>query len=219
MKALVYRLWQMLLGWGFVGLVYNISDRWQGAGHQLTPGWVDRLIPFSPHAIWLYLSFFLIIPLSYLLCPACRLRWLRSSMQLSALLAGAIYLLWPTTIDYPIAQSASLSASLLAVLIDIDSKQNCLPSLHIALTVLAVWVMLDSRRKLRNLLLVAWGLAIAFSIVQLRRHLFVDALGGAGLALAVGLACQRVKWISSRLCPLIARGAVADPKARYQGGG
>lgn len=200
MKVLAYRLWQMLLGWGFVGLVYNSSDRWQGAGYQLAPSWVDRLIPFSPHAIWLYLSFFLIIPLSYLFCPPCRLRWLRSSMQLSALFAGAIYLLWPTTMDYPSALSTSLSSSLLAGLIAIDSKQNCLPSLHIALTVLAVWAMVDNSRKLRNLLLVAWGLAIAFSIVQLRRHLFVDAFSGAALAVVVGFACQRVKWIGSDIC-------------------
>lgn len=99
MKLVVYRLWQMLLGWGFVGVIYHGSDRWQGAGHLLTPGWVDRAIPFSPHAIWLYLSFFLIIPLCYLLCPLNRLKWLRSTMQLSALLAGAIYLLWPTTMN------------------------------------------------------------------------------------------------------------------------
>lgn len=42
MKLVVYRLWQMLLGWGFVGVIYHGSDRWQGAGHLLTPGWVDR---------------------------------------------------------------------------------------------------------------------------------------------------------------------------------
>ncbi len=195
MKQVTYRLWQMLLGWGFVGLVYNSSDRWQGTGYQLTPGWIDRAIPFTPHAIWLYLSFFLIIPLCYLLCPLSRIAWLRSSMQFSALAAGAIYLLWPTTMDYPIDQGRSLSSTLLAALINVDSKQNCLPSLHIALTALAVWAVADSRRKLRSALLMAWGLAIAFSILQLRRHLFVDLLSGAVLALAVGYVCQRVQWI------------------------
>jgi hypothetical protein len=73
MKQTIYRLWQMLFGWGFVGLVYSISDRWQGPGYQLTPSWIDRMIPFSPQAIWLYLSFFLIIPLCYLLCPLSRI--------------------------------------------------------------------------------------------------------------------------------------------------
>ncbi|WP_431222016.1 phosphatase PAP2 family protein [Serratia sp. L9] len=197
MMAVTYRLWQMLLGWGFVGLVYNSSDRWQGAGYQLTPSWIDRAIPFSPHAVWLYLSFFLIIPLCYLICPLNRIKWLRSSMQLAALVAGVIYLLWPTTIAYPLDQANSLSSSLLAALIKVDSKQNCLPSLHIALTVLAVWAAADSRNKLRSVLLVAWGLGIAFSILQLRRHLLVDLLSGAALAVMVGYACQRIQWIAS----------------------
>lgn len=195
MKLVVYRLWQMLLGWGFVGVIYHGSDRWQGAGHLLTPGWVDRAIPFSPHAIWLYLSFFLIIPLCYLLCPLNRLKWLRSTMQLSALLAGAIYLLWPTTMNYPIVPSDSVSGDLLARLISVDSSQNCLPSLHIALTVLAVWAAAESRKKLRSALLIVWGLAIAFSILQLRRHLFVDLLSGAALAWSVGYVCRRVQGI------------------------
>lgn len=195
MKLVVYRLWQMLLGWGFVGVIYHGSDRWQGAGHLLTPGWVDRAIPFSPHAIWLYLSFFLIIPLCYLLCPLNRLKWLRSTMQLSALLAGAIYLLWPTTMNYPIVPSDSVSGDLLARLISVDSSQNCLPSLHIALTVLAVWAAAESRKKLRSALLSVWGLAIAFSILQLRRHLFVDLLSGAALAWGVGYVCRRVQGI------------------------
>ncbi|WP_269935054.1 phosphatase PAP2 family protein [Serratia liquefaciens] len=195
MKIVVYRLWQMLLGWGFVGVIYHGSDRWQGAGHLLTPGWVDRAIPFSPHAIWLYLSFFLIIPLCYLLCPLNRLKWLRTTMQLSALLAGAIYLLWPTTMDYPRVQPGSVSADLLAALIGVDSSQNCLPSLHIALTVLAVWAAAESHKKLRSALLIVWGLTIAFSILQLRRHLFVDLLSGAALAWGVGYVCQRVQWI------------------------
>ncbi|TQI81020.1 PAP2 superfamily protein [Serratia fonticola] len=195
MRETTYRLWQMLLGWGFVGLIYSCSDRWQGAGYQLTPSWVDRAIPFSPHAVWLYLSFFLIIPLCYLLCPLSRIRWLRSTMQISALVAGVIYLLWPTTMDYPVDQGSSLSSVLLAALIHVDSSQNCLPSLHVALTALAVWAVLDSQKKLRSALLVLWGLAIAVSILQLRRHLWVDLLSGGALAMVVGYACQRVQWI------------------------
>jgi membrane-associated phospholipid phosphatase len=118
-------------------------------------------------------------------------------MQLSALVAGSIYLLWPTTMDYPVDQANSLSSILLATLSKVDSKQNCLPSLHIALTVLAVWAAVDSQKKLRTALLMIWGLAIAFSILQLRRHLLVDLLSGAVLAVGVGYACQRIQWIAN----------------------
>ncbi|AHG22108.1 acid phosphatase [Chania multitudinisentens RB-25] len=198
MQEVLYRLWQMLLGWGFVGLVYHSADRWQGPGHMLAPGWLDRLIPFNPQAIWLYLSFFLIIPLCYLICPRQRVIWLRSSMQLSALVAGAVYLLWPTTMDYPLNEAHSPSSSLLAALIRVDSAQNCLPSLHIALTVLAVWAAADAQHKWRSVLLMAWGLAIAFSILQLRRHLFIDLLSGAALAMVVGWGCWRMQWMGGK---------------------
>ncbi|MDW5498641.1 phosphatase PAP2 family protein [Serratia proteamaculans] len=191
MKTLPYRLWQMLLGWGWVGVVYSCTDRLQGAGTLLPPSAIDRWIPFSPAAIWLYLSFFIIIPLGYLLAPIPRVRWLRGAMQLSALGAGAVYLLWPTTMVYPQDHGVGLSSKLLAALTQVDSLQNCLPSLHMALTVLAVWALSDRQRKVRTALLMLWALAIAFSILQLRRHLLVDLVSGALLAFLAGWLVQR----------------------------
>jgi len=182
MNNTVFRLRQMLLGWGCVGLLYNSADRWQAPGTVLQPGAIDRLIPFDPSAVWLYLSFFLLIPVAYLACPTERLRWLRTSFQLSALAAGAVFMAWPTTLSYPPNDGNSLSSSLLAALTSIDSAQNCFPSLHMALTVLAVW-----------------GLAIAFSIIHLRRHLFIDLVSGTGLGLAVGWLCHRFVKLPTRL--------------------
>lgn len=56
MKNTLFRLGHMLLGWGTVGVVYSLTDRLQGAGTLLPPSALDRAIPFSPTAIWLYLS-------------------------------------------------------------------------------------------------------------------------------------------------------------------
>ncbi|CAI0744070.1 PAP2 superfamily [Serratia entomophila] len=191
MKTLPYRLWQMLLGWGLVGVIYTCTDRLQGAGALIPPSTIDRWIPFNPAAIWLYLSFFIIIPFGYLLAPVGRVRWLAAAMQLTALSAGAVYLLWPTTMTYPADGGTGLSSRLLAALSAVDSRQNCLPSLHMALTVLAVWALSDRRRKLRTALFILWALAIAFSILQLRRHLLIDLVSGALLALFVGWLVQR----------------------------
>lgn len=131
----------MLLGWGTVGVIYNFSDYLQGEGYQLTPSIIDNLIAFSPSAVWLYLSFFFIVPLGYLSTPLCHLRWLARSMQISALVAGVFYLLWPTTMHYPSFDQMGISAGALNRLIAIDSSQNCFPSLHAALTLLAVWAI------------------------------------------------------------------------------
>lgn len=192
MRLLSLRLWQMLLGWGSVGIIYHFSDRWQSPGRLMVPGWVDQLIPFSPQAIWLYLSFFLLIPCGYLLTPLSALSWLRRAMQLAALGAGTVYMLWPTTMYYPEVHDTGLSARLLAMLTQIDSVQNCLPSLHMALSLLAVWAIAKTRRKGLTALALLWALLIGFSILQLRRHLFIDVLTGTALAVAAGVLAQAI---------------------------
>ena len=159
---------------------------------------LDRAIPFNPAAIWLYLSFFLIVPRA--IC------WRRCANQMAdagdaadgARRRGS-YLLWPTTMAYPQNEGVGISAQLLAALTQVDSPQNCLPSLHMALTVLAVWALSDGERKVRTALWMLWGVAIAFSILQLRRHLFVDLAGGALLALFAGWLALRIKALRRRV--------------------
>lgn len=199
MNNALFRLKHMLLGWGCVGLIYNTADRWQGVGQVLQPGPIDQLIPFDPAGVWLYLSFFLLIPAAYFASPEKRLLWLRTAFQLAALTAGAIFLAWPTTLNYPAAPGSSLSSTLLAALSQVDSVQNCFPSLHMALTVLAIWALHDEQRPAKNALFWLWGLGIAFSIIQLRRHLFIDLAAGTGLGLAVGWLCRRYLPFPARL--------------------
>ncbi|KHN89844.1 hypothetical protein KKH3_43450 [Pectobacterium actinidiae] len=163
-------------------MVYQLSAQFQGQGTVLPTSLVDEWISFSASAIWLYLSFFIIVPLSYLSCPMARLGGLRQATQLTAVMAGVVYLIFPTTMVYPQVVGDDLSTRVLQLLLRIDSPQNCLPSLHIALTVLAVWAMSDGQQKVKTGFYLLWGVAIAFSILQLRRHLFIDLVTGAMLA-------------------------------------
>lgn len=185
-NTVIFRLWHMLLGWGAVGVIYTLTDHLQSVGRIMTPSSLDCLIAFTPHAIWLYLSFFVVVPLGYFLTPLQRLSWLSRSMRLTAVGAGMIYLVWPTTMVYPVDEGTTLSSTLLAALIQVDSAQNCLPSLHMALIVLAVWGISAARHTARTLVFIVWGAAIAYSILQLRRHLFIDVVSGGALALAAG---------------------------------
>lgn len=198
MKEFLLRIKQMLFGWGSVGIVYTICDRLQGEGYRLTPLSIDTLIPFSPSAVWLYLSFFLIVPLGYLLTPRSHLPWLTRAMQLSALGAGMVYLLWPTTMAYPPLVGNGVSSWLLGWLVYVDSSQNCFPSLHAALTILAVWAISARRRRWITAASVVWALAIAFSILQLRRHLFIDLVGGTLLAWGCGWLAAHLDWRKKR---------------------
>jgi membrane-associated phospholipid phosphatase len=187
----------MLLGWGSVGLAYGLSGLLQGPGTRLRESALDRLIAFDPAGVWAYLSFFALVPLAYMAVPAARLRWLTASMQACAVAAGLAFVLWPTTVAYPEAAGPAWSASTLRLLAAHDSRQNCLPSLHAALTLLSVLALADGRRKARTVLVAAWGAWILYSIVQTRRHLSTDLLAGLALAAACGWAVHRLS--SARL--------------------
>ncbi|WP_409159722.1 phosphatase PAP2 family protein [Pectobacterium sp. B2J-2] len=210
--ATLLRLKALLFGWGTVGVVYQLSAQFQRPGTVLPTSFVDEWVLFSASAIWLYLSFFIIIPLSYLSCPIARLAGLRRATQLTALIAGAVYLIFPTTMVYPQVISDDLSAHLLQLLQRIDSPQNCLPSLHIALTVLAVWAMSDRQHKVKTGFYLLWGGAIAFSILQLRRHLFIDLVTGAMLAGMTGWMFLRSREAVKAIAP---RAPLPDDK-RHQ---
>ncbi len=182
------RLRHMLLGWGGVGLVYFSTGFLGGHATVLPETALDRWIPYSPAGIWLYLSFFLLIPYTYATVAPARVRWLSRAMPLCAALSGAVFLLFPTTLHYPaypVPGGAGLDAQVLQLLLANDSSGNCLPSLHGALTVLCVWALCEPRRPLRAALAALLGLAIGYAVIQLRRHLSID-LGAGVLA---GLLC------------------------------
>ncbi|MBA5201051.1 inositol phosphorylceramide synthase [Pectobacterium aroidearum] len=202
-STMLLRLKALLFGWGSVGVVYQLSAQFQGQGTVLPTSFIDEWIPFSSSAIWLYLSFFIIVPLSYLSCPIARLAGLRRATQLTALIAGAVYLIFPTTMVYPQAVGDDFSTRLLQLLQRIDSPQNCLPSLHIALTVLAVWAMSDNQQKVKTGVYLLWGMAIAFSILQLRRHLFIDLVTGAMLAGITGWIFLRSREAVTAVSPRV----------------
>jgi membrane-associated phospholipid phosphatase len=186
------RFGQMLAGWGAVGVAYTIAGLFQGEGAVLPETVLDRMIPFNPAGIWLYLSFFLLVPYAYFTVDAARLQWLRRAMQLCALVCGLVFLLWPTTLHYPALAGVGLSDSALRLLLMTDSSQNCLPSLHAALTLLCAWALLDGRKPLRSWLILIWAAGICFAIIQLRRHTSLDLAAGLVAGLVCGRICRRV---------------------------
>jgi membrane-associated phospholipid phosphatase len=192
MKQPQQRWYAMLLGWGCVGPVYHTLGAIQRSCWVVPETAFDRAIPFDPAGIWLYLSFFILVPLAYLRCPPERLRWLMRAFQLCALSCAFVFLLWPTTLQYPAIPNAGGNADLLRLLTRIDSAQNCLPSLHGALGMLAVWALWQRDRPWRSLAIVFWCALILFAAIQTRRHLLLDLTAG----LALGAACG---WMSQRL--------------------
>lgn len=181
---------RMLLGWGSAGLAYHIGRRYTGDALVIPENALDAMITFNPHAVWLYLSFFILMPYAYMSCSLKRLLPLQMSMQFAACVSGLIFVLCPTTLVYPNIMGESPSISLLKALLWVDSSKNCLPSLHASLTLISVWALWQPQRSWHNAFCVIWGILIAYSIIQLRRHLSLDV--GAGLM--VGLLA--IAWLN-----------------------
>ncbi len=185
--TLVHRCLLMLAGWGAVGVIYTLSGiQDPGRAFHLTPTAIDRWFIFDPDAIWIYMSFFLFVPLGYLASPPAAARWLALAMGLSALGAGLVFALFPTTMSFPPVPDHGLSAAALRLLTANDTTVNCLPSLHGTLTALAVVALWRRGQPLWNGVMLAWGGLILLSILQLYRHQFVDLAGGLVLALLAG---------------------------------
>jgi len=194
------RLLYLLAGWGSVGLVYFSSDLLQGQGVILPETVIDRAIAYSDAAIWLYLSFFILIPYTYLVVSPARVRWLARAMAVSALVCGVVFLLYPTTLAYPpVGNGMGWSTQVLRVLQTMDSTQNCLPSLHGALTLLCAWALFERERPIRSALAVLLTLGICYAIIALRRHVSIDLGAGLLVGLAGGaLAKMRVSSVDRR---------------------
>lgn len=194
------RLLYLLAGWGSVGLVYFSSDLLQGQGVLLPETLIDRAIAYSDAAIWLYLSFFILIPYTYLVATPQRVRWLAHAMAISALICGFVFLLYPTTLAYPpVGDGMGWSTQLLRMLQAADSTQNCLPSLHGALTLLCAWALFERERPMRSVLAVLLTLGICYAIIALRRHVSIDLGAGLLVGLASGaLAKMRVSSADRR---------------------
>lgn len=193
-NILFMRFIYCVIGWGTVGIVYNYTGQIVDNANILTPSVIDNAVQFSPNAVWFYVSFFLFIPLGYFGSPIERARLLMFAMQLCALVSGVVYLLYPTTMLYPEYVLTSFSGRALSTLIDIDSPQNLLPSLHVSLTLVVLNALWSVKYRFRTLVYCLWAAAICVSVLVLKRHLFIDVVTGAVTACGALLVVHAAKY-------------------------
>lgn len=153
---------------------------------------VDRLVGFHPGALPLYLSLWIYVSLVPALLITRRelVSYAVTVAGMSAIGLG-IFLLWPTTVDWPDADWLQHPA--FAFLQSVDASGNACPSLHVAFAVFtAVWLcrLLQQMHAGRgagafNWL---WCLGILYSTVAIRQHVALDVLAGAGLGAVAAVA-------------------------------
>jgi membrane-associated phospholipid phosphatase len=144
---------------------------------------LDRLIAYQPHALLLYLSLYLYIPLApWLLDNRRDLNACCLALSGLCLVGLLIFLFWPTAIPRP--DSVGYRP-----LIAIDGPGNACPSLHAAFAVFsAICIDLQARRLgdlgLARSLSWLWCLGILYATLATKQHVAVDLFAGAVLGVA-----------------------------------
>jgi membrane-associated phospholipid phosphatase len=160
------------------------------------PIFIDRMIPFQPWALVLYVSLWVYVPLAPALIVDRRellsYGWATVAMSL---VGFGIFILWPTAVPRPeIDWSQHPSVHYLKA---VDASGNAFPSLHVAFAVFtAIWFA----RLLREIgaggiaraLNWAWCLGIIYSTLAVRQHVALDAVAGAILGEAFAIVHLRI---------------------------
>jgi hypothetical protein len=172
--------------------------------HPLSPVMVmpltflDRLIPFAPWSLVLYLSLWFYISLvPSLLLDTREARGYLLQVTLLSLTGFGIFLLQPTAVPVP-DLSGHPSASFLKA---VDAAGNACPSLHVAFAVLTA---VDLSRLMRHLksaawlhvLSLLWCLGILYSTLATKQHVAWDLYAGAILGLGIGLIVPGPRFLS-----------------------
>ncbi|MBP6563340.1 MAG: phosphatase PAP2 family protein [Neisseriaceae bacterium] len=181
--SLRQRAWLLLTAWGFVGLCYTLGATLAGDSVRVYQTWVDDAVPFRVESLWVYLSFFVLVPYAFFSSRATLLRPLRRSMMYAAVAVLAAYLLWPSTMVYPVVAGDTLTERLWLWLHQWDTQSNCLPSLHVILALLCGLALGRSHHGWRRVLTWLWVVLVVVSVLLLKRHVWMDVWTGVALAL------------------------------------
>ncbi len=158
---------------------------------------LDRMIPFQPAMLPLYLSLWFYVSLA----PA--LLWERrelisypvATIALS-LIGLVIFLLWPTNVRWPDVDWSQHPTFMF--LQSVDAAGNVCPSLHVAFAVFtAMWLgRLLRQMGAGNAVRVfnwLWCLGILYSTVATRQHVVLDVLAGTPMGALVAM--LHLRWV------------------------
>lgn len=149
---------------------------------------LDRLIPFQPQALLVYLSLWVYVGIAPGLLLRLREMLVYGLWAAALCLAGlACFYFWPTAVPPRTVDVTGMVG--FAMLQGVDAAGNACPSLHVATAMFtAIWVerllrVVQAPPPLRwaNAL---WFIAIAYSTVAIRQHVVLDALAGVLLGAA-----------------------------------
>jgi membrane-associated phospholipid phosphatase len=148
----------------------------------LVPTAVDRAVPFLEWTIWIYVSYFVILFVPFVVCrDEARVMRVLRALALNSVLAGAVFLAWPTQLAVQQPSGEGLTGLLWRALLTVDRPSNCVPSLHVANACVCAFVLRDEGIAWRYSAPV-WLALIVLSTLTTKQHYFIDIAAGVLLA-------------------------------------
>lgn len=148
---------------------------------------IDLWLGFSPQAVWLYLSLFLLMPVAPLQFQQRQDLWRYAlGVMAMSLTADLVFFFWPTAVMRPGDEAAN---SVYRSLITLDRPLNAFPSLHAAMAVFSACcceqILIQARcPTIWRIAVWGWALAIIGAMLATKQHVALDAVGGVVLGLA-----------------------------------
>jgi len=149
---------------------------------QLVPTAIDRAVPFLEWTIWIYISYFVFLLVPFVVCrDENRVSGALYALALNSVLAGAVFLAWPTQVAVQQPSGGGLTGFLWQALLTVDRPVNCVPSLHVANACVCAFVLQREETAWRYGAPV-WLALIMLSTLTTKQHFFIDIVAGALLA-------------------------------------
>ncbi|MDD2710961.1 MAG: phosphatase PAP2 family protein [Verrucomicrobiae bacterium] len=165
---------------------------------ERTPSAIDRVVPFVPSAIYVYLSLWALMPLVSLLQDTRDGVFSYYKTIAFAFVCGfAIFLFWPMSCFRP--EPPPGADPVYCFLMRIDRNLNAWPSLHAAFAVIGVaaWPGMEGSARFNGWLrlgLGVWAAAIMLAALLTKQHLCGDVIAGALLGLASHALLRKTNW-------------------------
>jgi membrane-associated phospholipid phosphatase len=143
----------------------------------------ERTIPVIPWMIWPYLTLFSLFLLPLFHMSSEQISVLSRQSTATLIIAGAIFLLFPTHSGFVHTSIVGLHEPLFGVLAMVDTPYNLAPSLHVAFGALILLGCAEQTSAVLAWSYRFWLLIMSASTVLIHQHHVFDVLSGLALAL------------------------------------
>jgi membrane-associated phospholipid phosphatase len=183
-NILIYtkRVFVVIAVYLFHSIAYGfLSTHHIGDGFSLFTDF-DKLLPFTPEMVYVYMSFYVVILLSvFAVKTENDFNRMITSIFATLIFTYPFFYFFPAYYPPVHFETNNFTTKFLQWCFEADVPNNTFPSLHVGLSFTIAFGIMHLRKRIGWLYLV-WAIAVAFSTVMIRKHFVMDVFGGIIIA-------------------------------------